>query len=67
MKDGIGFIMFLPDESFLVEFEQSLKTSYSGGTALFDESLNYVNNTELVDEFLNGIIEAYEKEYGVID
>ena len=65
-KDGIGFITFLPNKSHLDEFEQRLKTFYDGGAAFVNESMDYVNNTELVEDFLDNIIEAYEKSYGVI-
>ncbi len=53
MKDGIAYILFLPKESHLDEFEQKLKTLYVGGS-------------ELVDVSLDEAIKAYEKAHGVI-
>lgn len=53
MKDGIGYILFLPRESLLREFEDKLKGYYVGGT-------------ELVDTSLDQALETYEKTYGVI-
>ena len=53
MKDGIGYILFLPRESLLEEFESKLKEYYVGGT-------------ELVDAALDQALDIYEQTYGAI-
>ena len=53
MKDGIAYILFLPEGSHLEEFENELKKYYVGGT-------------ELVDASLDQALDIYEQTYGTI-
>ena len=53
MRDGMAYILFLPSQSHLDEFEWKVETLYMG-------------SAELVDTSLDVSLEAYEKAHGVI-
>ena len=53
VKDGIGYILFLPRESLVTEFDRKLGAFYVGGT-------------ELVDSSLDEALRTYEQTYDVI-